>query len=140
MSSRVPYFMKECAGLMRGVDEQFRTHERLGLLVALFEVTANRLEDSASYVSDLESRLEKAAERLELRDATVALLDIDLSALRARLEKAEAELRGIFASDGNEEARWIEDMKHACPHCGGSGHKDDVRALKSPTSDQGDEA
>lgn len=53
-----------------------------------------------------------------------------VSDLEARLETAEAKLRGIFASDGNEEARWIEDMKHACPHCGGSGHKDDVRALK----------
>lgn len=32
-----------------------------------------------------------------------------------------------FPSDGNEEARWIEDTKNACTCCGGSGHKDDMR-------------
>lgn len=31
----------------------------------------------------------------------------------------------VFASDGNEEARWIEATQNACPACGGSGHKDD---------------
>lgn len=28
----------------------------------------------------------------------------------------------------NPEDQWIEDCKNACPYCGGSGHKDDVRA------------
>lgn len=36
----------------------------------------------------------------------------------------------IFKSDGNEEARWIEDMENACPHCGGSGHVDDVHTVE----------
>lgn len=28
----------------------------------------------------------------------------------------------------NPEDQWIEDCKNACPYCGGSGHKDDIRA------------
>ena len=39
---------------------------------------------------------------------------------------AHRSVASCFGSDGKEEARWIEDMKNACPHCGGSGHKDDV--------------
>ena len=34
-----------------------------------------------------------------------------------------------FASDGNEEARWVESGDNACDYCGGSGHKDDVQPL-----------
>ncbi len=34
----------------------------------------------------------------------------------------------VFASDGNEEDRWIEATQNACPACGGSGHKGDCAA------------
>lgn len=34
----------------------------------------------------------------------------------------------VFASDGKEEARWIEATQNACPACGGSGHKGDCAA------------
>lgn len=37
-------------------------------------------------------------------------------------------LQQVFVSDGNEEARWIEHEQNSCPYCGGSGHKDDVKA------------
>jgi hypothetical protein len=42
------------------------------------------------------------------------------------LKKMIAEGRAFV--DTNPEARFIEDGENACPHCGGSGHKDDVRA------------
>ena len=29
--------------------------------------------------------------------------------------------------DTDPESRWIEETKNNCPHCGGSGHKDDCR-------------
>ena len=41
-------------------------------------------------------------------------------------------MRDNFQSDGKEEERWIEHMDHACPHCGGSGHKDDVTPPAEP--------
>jgi hypothetical protein len=34
--------------------------------------------------------------------------------------------------DVNPEAQWLDDMANACPHCGGSGHKDDVTAWTPP--------
>ena len=49
---------------------------------------------------------------------------------RKKLEARIAELEGpesVFASDGNEEACWIEHELNACPACGGSGHRDDVK-------------
>ncbi|MGI3169960.1 hypothetical protein ACRARG_12445 [Pseudooceanicola sp. C21-150M6] len=33
----------------------------------------------------------------------------------------------VFQSDGREEERWCEDMEKSCPHCGGSGHRDDIQ-------------
>lgn len=33
-----------------------------------------------------------------------------------------------FVNDGKSEERWAESMENACPYCGGSGHKDDIRA------------
>lgn len=35
--------------------------------------------------------------------------------------------RGEMFVDTNPEADWIAASEMACPHCGGSGHKDDVR-------------
>lgn len=32
----------------------------------------------------------------------------------------------IFPPSLDEEQRYIEDQELSCPHCGGSGHKDDV--------------
>lgn len=43
---------------------------------------------------------------------------------RAALQPASGE---AFKSDGKEEERWIEHVSNACPHCNGSGHKDDVQ-------------
>lgn len=43
----------------------------------------------------------------------------------------------IFASDGNEEERWIYDMENACPYCLGSGHKDDVPHVPLLALDEG---
>ena len=43
----------------------------------------------------------------------------------------------IFASDGNEEERWIYDMENACPYCLGSGHKDDVPHVSLLALDEG---
>ena len=64
----------------------------------------------------------------------IQTLSAQLSEALDRADRAEAKLRSIFASDGNEEARWIEDSKLACPHCGGSGHKDDVRATTAESA------
>lgn len=65
-------------------------------------------------MDDLGTRLQKAA------DAHCAGIGIphDLGLVL---------LREVFRSDGIEEDRWIESEKNACPHCGGSGHKDDVK-------------
>lgn len=40
----------------------------------------------------------------------------------------EREIFAVVFSDTNPEAHFIEDAENACPHCGGSGHKDDVRS------------
>lgn len=39
--------------------------------------------------------------------------------------------RGEMFVDTNPEADWIAASEMACPHCGGSGHKDDVRPLSA---------
>lgn len=39
----------------------------------------------------------------------------------------EREVFAVVFSDINPEARFIEDAENSCPHCGGSGHKDDVK-------------
>ena len=41
-------------------------------------------------------------------------------------------MRENFQSDGKEEERWVEHMDLACPHCGGSEHKDDVTTPAAP--------
>jgi len=62
--------------------------------------------------ADLETRLQRAAEA----HCPGLSLPRDLG-LRLAAE--------VFASDGNEEDRWIEATQNACPACGGSGHKGD---------------
>lgn len=58
-------------------------------------------------------------------------LRTELDEAKKEIEKWPQGLRASFnsliASDGNEEARWIEDTKNACTCCGGSGHKDDMK-------------
>jgi len=39
---------------------------------------------------------------------------------------------GKLFSDADPEARFVSDAENACPHCGGSGHRDDVH-LFTPT-------
>ena len=65
--------------------------------------------------ADLETRLQRAAEA----HCPGLTLPRDLG-LRLVAE--------VFASDGNEEDRWIEATQNACPACGGSGHKGDCAA------------
>lgn len=61
-------------------------------------------------------------------------LDSDLLATirKAAETKSEAATtadgRAVFISYGDGEQQMIEAMAAACPHCGGSGHKDDVKA------------
>lgn len=43
--------------------------------------------------------------------------------------------RGDVFADTNPEAQYIADMEHACPACGGSGHKDDVAPAPQPEAD-----
>jgi hypothetical protein len=52
---------------------------------------------------------------------------------RAQLHEKTAELRkrlrfleGVLSTSGAE-GQWCDDVTNACPHCGGSGHKGDVR-------------
>lgn len=65
--------------------------------------------------ADLETRLQRAAEA----HCPGLSLPRDLG-LRLAVK--------VFASDGNEEDRWIEATQNACPACGGSGHKGDCAA------------
>lgn len=57
---------------------------------------------------------------------------VESSVRRGASSLAPDELKKLIAKgrafvDTNPEARFIEDGENACPHCGGSGHKDDVR-------------
>lgn len=38
----------------------------------------------------------------------------------------ERQVFAVVFRDTNPEAQFIEDAENSCPHCGGSGHKDDV--------------
>lgn len=64
--------------------------------------------------ADLETRLQRAAEA----HCPGLSLPRDLGCAYTE----------VFASDGNEEDRWIEATQNACPACGGSGHKGDCAA------------
>lgn len=43
------------------------------------------------------------------------------------IRAATACITRCFGSDGNEEARWLEEGESSCAACHGSGHKDDAR-------------
>lgn len=56
-----------------------------------------------------------------------AVIDVMVNAVMALIDTpTPPETQEVMAST-NAETRWIEDAKNSCPHCGGSGHKDDVK-------------
>jgi hypothetical protein len=67
-------------------------------------------------------------------------LDADLLATIHDAAKTRAEGaitqdgRTVFINYGDNEQSLIETVDVDCPHCGGSGHKDDVRAAPAPAA------
>lgn len=71
---------------------------------------ATRAEILALTPADAKAALDRRIEKAEKDGAFRALRDTDR----------------LFVNDGKTEDRFVEDMKNACPACGGSGHKDDA--------------
>ena len=63
-----------------------------------------------------------------LEDAFGESLDAEDAALVAqiRADWIDAHTAEQPFATPDAEGQWIADMDNACPHCGGSGHKDDV--------------
>lgn len=95
-----------------------RHHDKVAgdLFAAMLTARPNptALSDITAYVAGLEAEL--LASQSSVRRMTSE------EAANARRLIAE----GKVFSDTNPEARFIAEAELSCPHCGGSGHKDDV--------------
>lgn len=106
---------------------------------APIEITGGQFRALTSYVSDLERRLEASEQRSNRRYG-------DALALRARLEKAEAEreaayLAGFMASGEGYNGEYPFEFANIEDDADWLKMRDrDLLALKSTTPDQGDEA
>lgn len=92
----------------------------------------NAARDDAARDPDFLQRAEDHAWPAYVVDAEAAILAA-LPHIRDDVAVSIAACRAMFPSDGDEEGRFVDHMKHACPYCGGSGHKDDVKAPPAPS-------
>lgn len=88
---------------------------------------------SARDVMSYATLLAEAADELARRSAVRGDLSINADEFRKLVDEGRA-----FA-DTNREESFIADAELSCPHCGGSGHKDDVISLTTATKGQADE-
>lgn len=101
---------------------------------ALRAYAASCQEDYPTLAQDLR------AKALEMRVLGIApafgpeMREMIEKAVAAKLSFAEVDGKVVFINDGQTEDHLDEHEKNACPYCGGSGHKDDCKAIDEFTA------
>jgi hypothetical protein len=114
---------------------------RAYVLKVLADVEAIACDRTDAYWAGFQNAIEEVRTRLDAPAAPAPTkLDADLLATIHDAAKTRAEGaitqdgRTVFINYGDNKQSLIETVDVDCPHCGGSGHKDDVRAAPAPAA------